>query len=331
MRPSADKSATTSGSLQGKRRFAQGAFFVLFALAPVFDLFRLDLHLGHFIFLGMDWTLGLDALIAGEISPLEAGANIVLRGFLPIAAIIGVGVWVSYKYGRLYCGWLCPHFSVVETLNQLTRRAIGKHSVWDRGLLPEQDKGAEPVPRHPGWWLVLLPLAVLFAFIWATVLLTYLLPPMEIYGNVLHGTLTRNQALFIGVGTIAFLIEFTLARHLFCRFGCAVGLFQSLAWMANRKALVVGFDRTLSSACHDCTSACDNACPMRLKPRTIKRHMFSCTQCTSCISACHMAQKDGPHGVPLAWQSGVAALDKSDREHAPREAPARRIIPVMEV
>jgi ferredoxin-type protein NapH len=26
------------------------------------------------------------------------------------------------------------------------------------------------------------------------------------------------------------------ARHLFCRFGCAVGLFQSLAWMANPKA-----------------------------------------------------------------------------------------------
>jgi ferredoxin-type protein NapH len=30
-----------------------------------------------------------------------------------------------------------------------------------------------------------------------------------------------------------FTLEFALARHLFCRFGCAVGLFQSLAWMAN--------------------------------------------------------------------------------------------------
>lgn len=328
---SADKAAAMGDSLQAKRRLAQGAFFVLFVLAPVFDLFRLDLNLGHFIFFGMDWTLGMDALIAGEITPLEAGGNIVLRGFLPLAGIIGAVIWISFKYGRLYCGWLCPHFSVVETLNRLMRRAIGKHSVWESGVLPEQDKGAEPTPRHPAWWLVLLPLAVLFAFIWATVLLTYLLPPMEIYSNLLYGTLTRNQALFIGVGTSLFLIEFTLARHLFCRFGCAVGLFQSLAWMANRKALVVGFDRTLSSACQDCTSACDNACPMRLKPRTIKRHMFSCTQCASCISACHDAQKDGPHGIPLQWQSGDAALDKSDRELARRTGPARRIIPVMEV
>lgn len=330
MPPSADELALTGSSLQTRRRLVQGGFFVLFVLTPLFDLFRLDLDLGHFIFFGMDWTLGLDALIAGEITPLEAGANIVLRGFLPIAGIIGTALWVSYKYGRLYCGWLCPHFSVVETLNQLSRRAIGKHSVWDTDVLPVQDKGAPPLPQHPGWWVVLLPLALLFAFVWATVLLTYLLSPMEIYSNLWHGTLTRNQTLFIGVGTGLFLIEFTLARHLFCRFGCAAGLFQSLAWMANRQALVVSFDRTLSSACQDCTSACDNACPMRLKPRTIKRHMFSCTQCASCISACHDAQQNGPHGIPLQWQSGAAALDKSDRELARRSGTARRIIPLME-
>lgn len=331
MPPSADELALTGNSLQARRRLVQGGFFVLFVLTPVFDLFRLDLDLGHFIFFGMNWTLGLDALLAGQITPLQAGGNIVLRGFLPIAGIIGTALWVSYKYGRLYCGWLCPHFSVVETLNQLTRRAIGKHSVWDPEILPVQDKGAPPLPQHPGWWIVLLPLALLFAFVWATVLLTYLLPPMEIYSNLWHGTLTRNQALFIGVGTGLFLIEFTLARHLFCRFGCAAGLFQSLAWMANREALVVSFDRTLSSACQDCTSACDNACPMRLKPRTIKRHMFSCTQCASCISACRDAQQDGPHGIPLQWQSGADALDKSDRELARRNGPARRIIPLMEV
>lgn len=326
----ANDSFPASGRLQRQRRLVQGAFFTLFVLAPVFDLFRLDLHLGHFIFFGMNWTLGLDALIAGEISPLEASVNLVLRGFVPIAGIVGVPLWVSFKYGRVYCGWLCPHFSVVETLNQLTRRAIGKHSVWDTDVLPEQDKGADALPRHPGWWAVLLPLALLFAVVWATVLLTYLLPPMEVYGNLWHGTPTRNQALFIGVGTGLFLIEFTLARHLFCRFGCAAGLFQSLAWMGNRQALVVSFDRTLSQACQDCTSACDHACPMRLKPRTIKRHMFSCTQCASCINACSSAQQHGPHGIPLQWREGIAALDKSDRALGRRNGPARRIIPLME-
>ncbi|HSI96395.1 MAG: 4Fe-4S binding protein [Methylophilaceae bacterium] len=316
-------------NLQSRRRLFQGGFFILFVLAPVFDLFRLDLNLRHFIFLGMDWTLGLDALQAGEITPLQAGWNIFLRGFLPIAGVIAVGIVVSLKYGRLYCGWLCPHFSIVETLNQLMRRAIGKHSVWDSETLPEQDKGAAPTKRNKAWLLVLMPLALAFAFIWATALLTYLLPPMEIYGNLWHGALTRNQMLFIGVGTAAFFFEITLARHLFCRFGCAVGLFQSLAWMANRKAMVVTFDRAHASACQDCTSACDNACPMRLKPRTIKRHMFSCTQCASCISACRDAQADSPHGSLLEWSMGVPALDKSDRELARQTAPGRRVINIM--
>lgn len=296
--------------LQPRRRLFQGGFFILFVLAPVFDLFRLDLNLRYFIFLGMDWTLGLDALQAGEITPLQAGWNIFVRGFLPIAGVVALGIVISLKYGRLYCGWLCPHFSVVETL-------------------PEHDKGAAAIKRNKAWLLVLMPLGLAFAFIWATALLTYLLPPAEIYGNLWNGALTRNQMLFIGVGTAAFFFEFTLARHLFCRFGCAVGLFQSLAWMANRKAMVITFDRTHASACQDCTSACDNACPMRLKPRTIKRHMFSCTQCASCITACRDSQADSPHGSLLEWSMSVPALDKSDREQARQAAPGRRVIHIM--
>src|SRR5690348_6004358 len=111
--------------LQQRRRLTQGGFFILFVLAPVFDLFRLDLELHHFVVFGMDWTLGLDDFLAHRITPLQAGLNIVLRGFVPIAGIVGLVIWISLKYGRLYCGWLCPHFSVVETINQLMRRAIG--------------------------------------------------------------------------------------------------------------------------------------------------------------------------------------------------------------
>lgn len=308
--------------LQTKRRLFQGGFFILFVLAPVFDLFRLDLQQHHFFILGMGWSLGIDDLLAHRISPLEAGLNIVLRGFLPILLVIGTGVAVSWKFGRLYCGWLCPHFSVVETLNQILRRAIGRFSVWERKSLPEQDTGAERVTSHRVWLLLWLPLALGFAFVWATVLLTYLLPPELIYDNLWHGTLTLNQSLFIGIGTGVFFLEFTLARHLFCRFGCAIGLFQSLVWMANRRAMVITFDRRQSAACLECTNACDNACPMRLKPRTLKRHMFTCTQCGRCISACRTAQGDR---APLYWSAGWAALNKSDRHRAP----PGRVIPII--
>ena len=136
---------------------------------------------------------------------------------------------VAYRWGRLYCGWLCPHFSVVELLNNLLHRACGKLSLWD----------TSPTPRSG----VIAP----------KTLLAHFLPQLRADGLFvghypvdLHAaarrhlgqsgaclSLTANQARFIGVGTLVFTLEFTLARHLFCRFGCAVGYFQSVAWMAN--------------------------------------------------------------------------------------------------
>ncbi len=294
-------------SLQQRRLLLRSAFFALFVMATPLDLFRLDLTLGHFILFGYNWTLGLDPFIAGEISAGEAAANIILRGFVPIAigAILLIGV--AWRWGRLYCGWLCPHFSVVEAINGLMIRTFGKPTLWDRHRLP--GKGGD----YRYWPLTLLAV-VGFAFVWALSLLTYLLPPDMIYHNLLQGELSRNQSVFLGVGTAIFSIEFLLARHLFCRFGCAVGLFQSLAWMANRTAMVVGLDSRRTAACIDCDAACDNACPMRLKPRSIKRRMFTCTQCARCLDACVEVQQKKNAPPLLHWLDNDCARHVSERD-----------------
>ena len=86
-----------------------------------------------------------------------------------------------------------------------------------------------------------------------------------------------------------------------------MGVFQSLAWMANRAALVVGFRRERGAECASCDSACDHACPMRLRPRNIKRHMFTCTQCRQCVDACATTQHANPQGPLLSWVAGEAA------------------------
>lgn len=285
----------------------QIGFFVLFVLAPVFDLLRYDLVAGHAWFLGMEWRAGLEDFSAGRVGAAEAGINVLARVFLPIFAA-GIGlIAVAWRWGRLYCGWLCPHFSVVETVNRLMRRATGKHSLWDKKPVPPRNPDGSRVRYDARWWFLTAPLAVGFAFIWAVVLLTYLLPPFEVYGNLLAGTPTRNQALFIGAGTVVLSIEFLFARHLFCRYACAVGMFQSLAWMANRNAMVVGFKRDRAVDCASCYSACDHVCPMRLKPRNVKRLMFACTQCAQCVDACETVQRDNPRGTLLAWVQDEAA------------------------
>ncbi len=306
--------------LQRRRRLLQTVFFLLFVLAPPLDIFRIDLTVKHLVFFGFDWTLGLDAWMSGHASAGAAAASLVLRGLVPIALIVGLFAFTAWKYGRLYCGWLCPHFSVVETINGLLRRACGRPSVWERQPLPDTRADGRDLPPRWFYWPLFVLAVVGFAFLWATVLLTYLLPPAQIYGNLLHGDLTHNQTVFLTAATVAFLIEFGFARHLFCRFGCAVGVFQSFVWMANKRAMVVGFDRTRAADCRSCDAQCEHACPMRLKPRDIKRHMFTCTECGSCLQACEQVQAGGPGNSGklqpplLQWVQGACALDVSDRD-----------------
>jgi len=300
----------------------RSGFFALFLLAPPLDLFRYDLTRGHFVLLGQAWTLGIDAG-----SALPASLNLILRGLLPVIALVGIGLWVAWRYGRLYCGWLCPHFSVVEIVNALMRRATGKLSLWEREALPTRQSDGTRIEPRAAWWVAVAVAVTGFALLWAVTLLTYLLPPAEVWGNLVHGTLTRNQALFLGVASALLVIEFTLARHLFCRYGCAVGLFQSLVWMGNPRALALGFDRRHATVCADCDASCEHACPMRLQPRRIKRRMFTCTQCQQCIQACDRV--NAPRGRPgvLRMLEGDCAQAHTVGESRRREDTARDCFP----
>ena len=298
---------------QDWRKVTQFGFFTLFLLAPALNLFRFDLTETQLWVLGHRWSLGIDDLLLHHISPAEAALSIVLRGFLPLALIVGTFLVIAYRYGRVYCGWLCPHFSIIEVLNDLMHRACGRYSLWDRSVTPKF--GRQP---DPSWWITFTIVCVVMAFIWAITLLTYLLPPAQIWGNLIHGELTGNQFRFIAIGTLVFTLEFVLARHLFCRFGCAVGLFQSLVWMANNKGMVVSFARERAKECLSCDqprgSACDSVCPMRLHPRNIKRMMFSCVQCGQCLSACESSQVQQQRSPNLIWSIGLDAVKETIRQ-----------------
>ena len=291
-------------SLQNKRFMWRSSFFLLFILAPILDIFRFDLNEDHFILLWHPWVLGIDA----SMSPMELLWNMIVRFLLPIGLVIGTGIFISWKWGRLYCGWLCPHFSVVEMINSVMRRASGRLSIWDKEKLPDNQLDGTHIKPNKLWWIVTVVVVFLFSFTWAVVLLTYLLPPKEIYTNLFSANLTRNQFTFISVATILLIIEFTFARHLFCRFGCAIGLFQSMVWMGNQKAMVVGFDRKNVVLCADCDKSCEHACPMRLK-----RNKFTCTQCMQCVSACDKVQETNSKLPLLKMLDYHCAHDVSDR------------------
>lgn len=299
--------------LQALRLITRGAFFLLFVLAPVFDLLRYDLISQNFIFIRHNWYIGIDAFRLNQINSLDILWNFASLVFVPVVSIIAVGAFISWRWGLLYCGWLCPHESVVEIINHLMRRASGKITLWDKKTLPENQLDGTQIKPHKTWWLLTIMVVLMLAFTWAIVLLTYLLPPKIIYNNLLQLDFTRPQLIFLCVSSTLFVLEFTFARHLFCRFGCSVGLFQSLFWMLNKKAMVIGFDRNRAKECSRCDKSCEIACPIKLKPRNVKRKMFSCSHCLKCIDACDAVQNNTNNGSLLQLISKDCALDVSAR------------------
>ena len=88
-----------AGRLQRWRLWTQIGFFVLFVVAPVFDLFRYDLTRGHAFLLGFEWRLGLDDYFAGKVSGREAGINILLRLFLPLLGGAAIFLAIAWRRG----------------------------------------------------------------------------------------------------------------------------------------------------------------------------------------------------------------------------------------
>jgi len=304
------------------RLITRSTFFLFYLLAPVFDLFRFDLNNQTFFLLGSEWHIGITSFqrsaqecFTGQLDGLDMLINLAGLIFIPVISMIAIGAFISWKWGLLYCGWMCPHESMVEVINNLMRRASGKFTLWDGKVLPEKQLDGTHIKPNKIWWLVTAVVVILLAFIWAISLLTYLLPPKEIYGNLIHLSFTQPQFIFLSITTTLLALEFTLARHLFCRFGCSLGLFQSLMWMLNKKAMVVGFDRSRAKECISCDASCEIACPIQLKPRSIKRKMYSCSQCMRCIDACESVKINQGKEIPLLQMiNEECSLDKSARD-----------------
>ncbi|WP_456373881.1 4Fe-4S binding protein [Thiolapillus sp.] len=299
--------------LRTRRRILQTVFFLLFILAPPLNILRFDLYANNLILFGHNIELGFTGFQYGFTASSEVILNLIFKAFLPLASAGLLLIYVAWRWGRLYCGWLCPHFTMVESLNKLMLRATGKPTVWEKAPLPLPLRQADgEMLKTSAWhWMPLLLLSIGMAFIWALTFLTYAIPPGVVYFNLAHGQLSLPQFLFITVVTGILALDFIFARHLFCRFGCSVGLIQGLAWMANRKAMTIGFNRKAAKDCHDCNNACDNICPMRLKPRTLKRKMFACTQCGECIEACIQVESPKGRDSLLKWVDGACAIHKT--------------------
>jgi len=280
------------------RTVIQASFYLLFLSAPLLDIFRFDIVEGHFVIFGTPWFFGLEISKFECLDNSHAVQKVFLNFILPLVVLILLSGLIAWRYGRIYCGWLCPHFSVVETINRLMLKHLNRIIFWEKPL--GTDRQALP-------WLLVLSTCFFIAFIWSYALLGYIYPPVLLSKNICHLELSFGPLLFLGVMTIILTIDFFFARHLFCKFGCSLGILQSFVWMANSNSMVVGFDKSRAHLCQPCDSECDKACPMRLPVRSIKRSKFTCTQCVICLNVCDDVQVDNPQGRLIHWVTNEEA------------------------
>jgi ferredoxin-type protein NapH len=88
------------------RTVTQAGFYLLFLSAPLLNIFRFDVLEGHFIIFGHSWMLGIEFSEFECLDTSHFAGNILLNVILPMFVFIILFGLVSWKYGRIYCGWL---------------------------------------------------------------------------------------------------------------------------------------------------------------------------------------------------------------------------------
>lgn len=214
--------------------------------------------------------------------------------------VLAIAVVTAF-FGRLFCGWLCPHNIMTESTRPF-RAAVG----------------IEPMPR----WMALgvkrfpnikpaLPwlgvgFGVLLCFGMTFLLFHAVLPWDFLVKGYLKGqpefALWTGQLLFTLIGV--FLL---FSGHHFCRSACPYGMAQSASAYqgGRRRPLEITYtgNRTeKTDSCGTCT-ACQQVCPVDIDPRSDNvgsilkvGEFWGCWNCGECIDACKtvMDYRDQP-------------------------------------
>jgi ferredoxin-type protein NapH len=248
----------------------QPVCWALFFLSPVFDWFRIDMIAQRLVVLGKAYPFEQQYL---QWLPL---------GFY--GGVLAIALTCVF-FGRIFCGWGCPHNTMTEWTRAL-RAAVGREEKprWMKLAIRKQ-------PLLQVVFALLSPaIALLMTFGLTFLLVGFVVPPAWVLGQYASGqphiALLFGQFLFTLIGL--FLLY---CGHDFCRTCCPYGMGQSISsYMAGKWApMEIKFTGNVESQCKTCT-ACQIACPVDIDPRdpaNLKVGQFDgCFNCGECIDAC---------------------------------------------
>jgi len=249
----------SSYRINGKRRFVQAFFLLLYFVFPFLGLFYLNLSAGSFVLLGK--TIGI------------GNSVIFLIGM--IALLLGV-ITMAITTGRSFCGWVCPQNFLSEVVNSL----IGKFARNPAG----KNKFIPYAVITSGTILISIAVAINFMFYFGT--------PAEISGMLVSGELNGTVATFALLFGLLVFAGIGIYRHDFCKYACPYGIMQ--AAVADKTTLRVRFAKERSQECINCGD-CTSVCYMGIEPRMLVQADPGCMNCGLCVEACHQVLE--PLGV----------------------------------
>lgn len=280
----------------------QPFFWVLLLMSPVLQIFQLDVIHQQMVVLGKSYPFHPSTLMWVPI------------GFFGCVLIIAVA---STMGGRLFCGWVCPHNTLVEWTRPVRMLiGIGPKSFRLKSLEAKWPwfKAVNVFTSLTWSTAIVLLISVLFLF--------YFVPPSWFVQQIQAGTLP--MIIYFGIGLMMLIGYFMLyAGHEFCRSACPYGLSQSLSayltakWIPLEIRYKQGED---FSPCKSC-KACQTVCPVDIDPRNPENLVVGigegCFNCGECIDACNYVRgKQNKEGL-LMFKPPFSPLDQQSA--LPRE------------
>jgi cytochrome c oxidase accessory protein FixG len=209
--------------------------------------------------------------------------------------------FVTSLFGRIWCGWACPHSVFLEQVFRPIERLIEGDS-HARKKLDRQDWNGEKIAKRG----LKLAIYVFIAALIAHLFLAYFISIPELYRWMTTNPQEHWGAfVFMGVATGIIFLNFAWFREQLCLVICPYGRLQSA--LIDDDSLIIGYDEERGEPrgpakkdgvgdCIDCLR-CVQVCPTGIDIR--QGLQMECIGCANCIDACDtiMTKLHRPKGL----------------------------------
>jgi len=211
--------------------------------------------------------------IQGFYLPFVVLTAIILGKFLPIAnyvywyLLVGPIIIITFIFGRIYCGWLCPFGAAQEFLYKVGIK---------KARLPRKMDSRVKILKY----LLLI-----------IVLMGVIVTKKPGFGNYEpFVVLFKQRGNFIQWAFLAvILVASIFVSRPFCRYLCLAGAIQALL---SRLSL---FKLKIKEGCKQC-QACEKICPVDAisihSVNGVQVNRFECIRCNQCMLICPLRKKD---------------------------------------